>query len=82
MDKPLKRLERAFRPIGGHSLAQSSDRFIQCVYFVHFIDSPSPLLSMPTKNRISVAINAQGYTGILQALFVMMGFAWGVCLAY
>jgi hypothetical protein len=60
----------------GHFLAQSSDRFVQCVYFIHFIDSPSPPLPMPSKNRIPVAINAQGYTGILQALFVMMGFCW------
>jgi hypothetical protein len=60
----------------GHFFAQSANSLIQCVYFIHFIDSPSPLLSMPTKNRISMAINAQGYTGILQALFVMMGFCW------
>jgi hypothetical protein len=66
---------------GGHFLTQSSDRFIQCVYFIHFIDSPSPLLSMPSKHGISMAINTKGNAGILQALFEVMGFAWGVCLA-
>jgi hypothetical protein len=73
---PKNGLKRAFMAFGGHFLAQSTDGFIQCVYFFHFVYSPSPLLSMPTKNRISVAINAQGYTGILQALFVMMCLAW------
>jgi hypothetical protein len=43
-----KRLERAFMAFGGHFLAQSADGFIQCVYFIHFIDSPSPLLAMPS----------------------------------
>jgi len=71
-----KRLERAFRAFGGHFLAQSADRFIECVYFVHFIDSPSPLLSMPSKHGISMAINTKGNAGILQALFVVMGFCW------
>jgi len=78
---PQKSLERAIRAFGGHFLAQSADGFIQCVYFIHFIDSPSPLLSMPSKHGISMAINTEGNAGILQALFVMMGFAWGVCLA-
>jgi hypothetical protein len=66
---------------GWHFFAQSSDRFIECVYFVHFIDSPSPFLPMPSKQRISVAIYTKGDASVLKPLFVMMGFAWGVCLA-
>jgi hypothetical protein len=66
---------------GGHFLTQSSDRFIQCVYFIHFIDSPSPPLPMPSEHRVAVAIYTKGNASVLQALFVMVGFAWGVCLA-
>jgi hypothetical protein len=66
---------------GGHFFAQSSDGFIQCVYFIHFIDSPSPPLPMPSHYRIAMAINTKGNASVLQALFVMVGFAWGVCLA-
>ena len=74
-------LKGASIPFGGHFLAQSADGFIQCVYFIHFIDSPSPLLSMPSHYRVAVAINAKGDASILKPLFVMVGFAWGVCLA-
>jgi hypothetical protein len=28
-----------------------------------------------------MAINAKGYASVLQALFEVMGFAWGMCLA-
>jgi len=42
------RLERAFIAFGWHIIAQSADGFVQCVYFIHFIDSPSPLLTMPS----------------------------------
>jgi hypothetical protein len=42
---------------GGHFFAQSSDRFIQCVYFIHFIDSPCPPLPMPSEHWIAVAID-------------------------
>jgi hypothetical protein len=66
---------------GGHFLTQSSDRFIQCVYFIHFIDRPCPFLTMPSEHWVSVAINTEGNASVLQALFVMVGFAWGVCLA-
>jgi hypothetical protein len=59
---------------GGHFLAQSAYRFIQCVYFVHFIDSPCPFLPMPAHYWIAVAINAQGYASVLQTLFEVMGF--------
>jgi hypothetical protein len=61
---------------GGHFLAQSAYGFIQCVYFIHFIDSPSPSLTMPSKHRVSVAIYTQSDAGILQPLFVMMRLAW------
>jgi len=73
---PKKRLERAFSAIGGHFLAQSSDGFIQCVYFFHFIDCPSPTLPMPSHYRVAVAINTKGYASVLKPLFVMVGFAW------
>jgi len=73
---PKNGLKGASSAFGWHFLAQSAYGFIQCVYFIHFIDSPRPLLSMPSHYWISVAINAKGNTGILQALFVMMGFAW------
>jgi len=66
---------------GGHFLTQSSDRFIQCVYFIHFIDCPSPPLPMPSHYRIAVAIYTKGDASVLKPLFVMVGFAWGVCLA-
>jgi len=66
---------------GGHFLTQSSDRFIQCVYFIHFIDSPSPSLPMPSHYRIPMAINTKGNASVLQALFVVVRFAWWVCLA-
>jgi len=36
---------------------------------------------MPSKHGISMAINAEGYASVLQALFEVMRFAWGVCLA-
>jgi hypothetical protein len=61
---------------GGHFFAQSSDRFIQCVYFIHFIDSPSTFLPMPSHYWIAVAIYTQSDAGILQPLFVMMRLAW------
>jgi hypothetical protein len=67
---------------GGHFLAQSADRFVQCVYFIHFIDSPSPFLPMPSKHRVSVAINAKGNASVLKPLFVVVGFAWWWCFAY
>jgi hypothetical protein len=75
------RLKRAFSAFGRHSLAQSSDRFIECVYFVHFIDCPRPLLPMPSEHWVSMAINTKGDASVLQTLFVMVGFAWGACLA-
>jgi hypothetical protein len=61
---------------GGHFLAQSAYGFIQCVYFIHFIDSPSPLLSMPSHYWIAMAIYTQSDASILKPLFVMVGFAW------
>jgi hypothetical protein len=61
---------------GGHFLAQSAYRFIQCVYFIHFIDSPSTFLPMPSHYWIAVAIDTKGNASILQPLFVMMRLAW------
>jgi hypothetical protein len=61
---------------GGHFVAQSADGFIQCIYFIHFIDSPSPFLPMPSHNWISVAIDTKGDARILQALFIVVSFAW------
>jgi len=49
-------LKGAFIAFGGHFLAQSADGFIQCVYFIHLVYSPSPLLTMPSKHGISMAI--------------------------
>jgi hypothetical protein len=53
-----KRLERAFIAFGGHILAQSEDGLIKCLYLIHFSNRPRPFLAMPTKQGISVAINA------------------------
>jgi hypothetical protein len=61
---------------GGHFLAQSAYRFIQCVYFFHLVYSPSPSLTMPSHYRVAVAIYTKGYASVLQTLFVMVGFAW------
>jgi hypothetical protein len=77
LTSPKNRLERAFSAIGGHFLAQSADRFIQCVYFFHFVYSPSPTLTMPSHHWISVAIDTKGDASVLKPLFVMVGFAWG-----
>jgi hypothetical protein len=74
---PEKRLERGFSAFGGHFLAQSADGFIQCVYFIHFIDSPSPLLSMPSHYWIAVAIYTKGDASVLQTLFIVMCLTWG-----
>jgi hypothetical protein len=59
---------------GGHFLAQSADRLIQCVYFIHFIDSKCPTLTMPSHHWISVAIYTQSNASILQTLFEVMRF--------
>jgi hypothetical protein len=69
-------LKRAFMAFDRHFFAQSSDGFIQCVYFIHFIDSPCPFLPVPSKHRISMAIHTKGNASILKPLFVMVGFAW------
>jgi hypothetical protein len=69
-------LKGASIPFGGHFLAQSANGLIQCVYFIHFIDCPSPFLPMPSKHRVSVAINAKGNASVLQTLLVVVGFAW------
>jgi hypothetical protein len=50
---------------GGHFFAQSSDGFVQCVYFVHFIDCPSPSLTMPSHHWIAVAIDTKGNASVL-----------------
>jgi hypothetical protein len=71
---PKKSLERAFRAFGGHFLAQSADRFVQCVYFIHFIDSPCTFLPMPSKHRVSVAIDTQSNASVLKPLFEVMRF--------
>jgi hypothetical protein len=67
---------------GGYFFAQSADRFVQCVYFIHFIDSPCPFLPMPSHYWIAMAIYTKGNAGILQPLFVMVGFAWALRFAY
>jgi hypothetical protein len=64
---------------GGHFLAQSAYGFIQCVYFIHFIDGPSPSLTMPSHYWVSVAIDTKGNASVLKPLFVVMGFAWWWC---
>ena len=61
---------------GGHFFAQSAYRFIQGVYFIHFIDSPSPTLTMPAHYWVAVAIYTKGYARVLETLFVVVGFAW------
>jgi hypothetical protein len=75
-------LKGAFMAFGGHFLAQSADGFIQCVYFIHFIDCPSPSLTMPSHHWVSVAIYTKGNASVLQALFVVVGLAWALCFAY
>jgi len=62
---------------GGHFLTQSADGFIQCVYFIHFIDSPCPFLPMPSHYWIAMAIYTKGNASVLKPLFVVVGFAWG-----
>jgi hypothetical protein len=62
---------------GWHFLAQSAYGLIQCVYFIHFIDSPCTFLPMPSHYWIAMTINAKGNACILQPLFVVVGFAWG-----
>jgi len=78
---PKNGLKGAFMAFGGHFLAQSANGLIQCVYFIHLSNRPRPTLPMPSHYWIAMAINTKGNAGVLQALFVMVGFAWGGCLA-
>ena len=55
-------------------LDEIPDSLVECLYLIHLSDRPRPLLPMPSHYWISVAINAKGNTGILQALFEVMGF--------
>jgi len=45
---PKNGLKGASSAFGGHFLAQSANGLIQCVYFIHFIDSPCTFLPMPS----------------------------------
>ena len=55
-------------------LDEIPDGLIECLYLIHLPYRPRPLLPVPSKYRIPVAVNTKGDAGVLQTLFEVMGF--------